>query len=200
MRGEAEFFEKWEPPAIRASFRPRAAPEAKDHRIGFGAGAIFKNELEWPTALEIHEAVIRLKNHPHFAQTRHPPPKQACGLEVLQINPSAFCREGFKSQPQSPFAQVAAIKNLKNPTPEIRIFSRISIGENLLWFCIGEIQSALPRDEKLPPDRSLGVENNDLHPRRHTDLRRPQTSGPATDDRDALRFEYHLAGTQRFKA
>ena len=144
--------------------------------------------------------MIRLKKHAHFAQTRHPPPKQACGLEVLQINPSAFCREGFKSQFQRPFPKVAAIKNLKNPTPEIRIFSRISIGENILWFCIGEIQSALSRDEKLPPDRSLGVEKNDLHPRRRTNLRRSQTSRPATNNRDALRFEYHLAGTQRFKA
>ena len=51
MRGEAKLFEKWEPPAIRARFRPRAATEGKDYRIGFGADAVFKNELEWPTGI-----------------------------------------------------------------------------------------------------------------------------------------------------
>src|SRR5690606_27754716 len=125
-------------------------------------------------------AVLDVEAHALFAQPPHPAAQQRRGLQVGGEYAPGRADERLHAEATRPCAQGAGIEAAQ-PTGDLPVPLAITLRESRLRLSVGEVESALARDQELAADRTFRIEHVDVHAGRARDLGGHQPRRPTAD-------------------
>ena len=100
--------------------------------------------------------MVHFEAHAEIAQPLDPAAQERGSFERLRIDPAAGGLEGFHAQVRRPSAQRGGIEAGNKIFPS-RSAARVAGDKALAGFAVGEVQPALPGDEKFPAYRGFSI-------------------------------------------